>query len=160
MTPFATLRCNSPEATRKVAGSIAPLLRAGDVVLLDGDLGAGKTTFAQGLAAALGVTDNVTSPTFTLIHSYPTDAGYELHHVDVYRLERLSEIVDLGLPELLDDDGVAVVEWGRRAAGALPPEYLQVQLAMTDVDDERVLELDSRGDGWELRRPAVLAAVT
>jgi tRNA threonylcarbamoyladenosine biosynthesis protein TsaE len=146
-----TCTCPDPDATKKVAASIAPLLQPGDVVLLDGDLGAGKTTFAQGLAEALGVEEAVTSPTFTLVRVYDTTAGFPLCHVDVYRLERLSEVVELAIPEMLDDGAVAVVEWGKRAAAALPPEYLEVTLDVTGDEEERRLTLNPVGPSWQAR---------
>ena len=94
-------RTRSVEATRQVAAALEPLLRPGDVILLSGDLGAGKTAFVQGLAAALGVKEQVTSPTFTLAASY--EGRLRLHHLDVYRLDNLAEVLDLDLPELLED---------------------------------------------------------
>ena len=109
---------HSQAATQAVAAAIAKTLLPGDVLLLDGDLGAGKTTFTQGLARAMGVGEVVTSPTFSLVRSYPTAFGVELIHVDVYRLDTLAEIVALGLPEMLEDGAVAVVEWGERALPA------------------------------------------
>jgi tRNA threonylcarbamoyladenosine biosynthesis protein TsaE len=151
-----SLTSRSVEETRAAAASLAPLLRAGDVILLDGDLGAGKTTFTQGLAQALGVTDPVTSPTFTLVHTFRTSAGFDLVHVDVYRLETESEIVDLALPELVDDNAVAVVEWGQRAASSLPPPSLEIQLALTDTDGERVITFNPLQPDWD-RRLAALA---
>ena len=102
-----------------MAAAIAKTLLPGDVLLLDGDLGAGKTTFTQGLARAMGVGEPVTSPTFTLVRSYPTAFGVELIHVDVYRLDTLAEIVALGLPEMLEDGAVAAIEWGE-TGGAGP----------------------------------------
>lgn len=143
--------CADPEATKKVAASLAPLLQPGDVILLDGDLGAGKTTFAQGLGEALGVREPVTSPTFTLIRTYQTDAGFLLCHVDVYRLERLSEVVELAIPEMLDDGAVAVVEWGKRAAAALPGDCLEITLEVTGTEGERLLTLNPVGLSWQAR---------
>src|SRR5262245_41809698 len=106
------LRTCSLDDTAGIAAAVAATVRAGDVVLLAGDLGAGKTTFTKGLAAALGYPDTVTSPTFTLVHTY---AGGRLtvHHADVYRLDRTGEVLDLALSELLDErNAVVVVEWG------------------------------------------------
>jgi tRNA threonylcarbamoyladenosine biosynthesis protein TsaE len=149
------LTSHSVAETQSVAEALAPLLCPGDVILLDGDLGAGKTTFTQGLARALGVTEPVTSPTFTLVHTFPTGPGFDLVHVDVYRLESESEIIDLALPELLDDNAVAVVEWGKRAAAALPPPSLEIQFALTDIDGERVITFNPIAPDWEQRLAAL-----
>jgi tRNA threonylcarbamoyladenosine biosynthesis protein TsaE len=145
------LTTRSVADTQAVAAALAPLLRPGDVILLDGDLGAGKTTFTQGLARALGVKEPVTSPTFTLVHTFPTEPGFDLVHVDVYRLEHESEIIDLALPELLDDNAVAVVEWGKRAAAGLPPPSLEIQFVLTDIDGERVITFKPIHPDWEQR---------
>jgi tRNA threonylcarbamoyladenosine biosynthesis protein TsaE len=151
MTSRFVVACADVAATQAAGAMVAEALRPGDVVLLDGDLGAGKTTFAQGLARALGVREPVTSPTFTLMQIYPTAASFDLCHVDVYRLERLSEVVDLALPELLEDGAAAIIEWGQKAAAALLPDFLRVDLALTDVEGERLLTFDSVGPRWEAR---------
>ena len=107
--------------TRALAAALAPVCRPGDVLLLSGDLGAGKTTFAQGFAPALGVDEPVTSPTFTLVRlrgrAGPTGVR-TLLHADVYRLDHLGEIADLGLGQLVEDGAVALVEWGTPPTGA------------------------------------------
>lgn len=146
--------CPEERATRALAARLAGCLRPGDVILLQGDLGAGKTTFTQGLAAALGVDVAVTSPTFTLMNIYNTTAGFDLIHVDVYRLERLFEVVDLALPEMLEDGSVVVIEWGERARAALPGSYLGVRIDRGDGPDEqaRTLTLRPAGGSWEARR--------
>jgi len=159
MTAAFEVTCSGPAATQAVAAALAPFLQPGDVILLDGDLGAGKTTFTQGLARALGVNEVVTSPTFTLMRSYRTSEGFELLHVDVYRLERLSDVADLALPEFLDDGAVAVIEWGQKAAPALPPDHLQVRFALTDDDAERRLTFEAEGSAWERRFEEVGVAV-
>jgi len=146
---------HSVAETQAAAAALAPLLRPGDVVVLDGDLGAGKTTFTQGLARALGVEGPVTSPTFTLVHTYPTRAGFDLLHVDVYRLESESEIIDLALPELIDDNAVAIVEWGNRAASSLPPPCLEIQIRLTETDGERLIAFKSTRPDWEQRLAAL-----
>ena len=148
------LRTGGPAATRALGAALATALRPGDVVLLAGDLGAGKTTLTQGIAAGLGVTDVVTSPTFTLVRSHPCRPGAapgvrELLHADLYRLDQLAEVADLGLGELVEEGAVAVVEWGDVAAPLLGPGALVVVLADTG-DDERVLELRAE-DGWSDR---------
>lgn len=149
-----TVQCPDPAATERLAGRLAPLLHPGDLILLEGDLGAGKTAFTQGLARAMGVTEAVTSPTFVLVNQYRTEAGGELVHVDVYRLERLSEVVDLALPEMLDDGAVVVVEWGERAAAALPPDHLHIRITAGN-GDERTFVLEPKGAGWEQRLAGV-----
>jgi tRNA threonylcarbamoyladenosine biosynthesis protein TsaE len=159
MTPVLEITCESPAATQAVAAAIAKTLLPGDVLLLDGDLGAGKTTFTQGLARAMGVDDVVTSPTFSLVRSYPTSFGVELIHADVYRLDDLSEIIALGLPEMLDDGAVAAIEWGERAAPALGPEHLGIRLALTDVDGERRITLTPQGSRWQARWDDIAGAL-
>ena len=118
------LRTTSAEATRAVGAALAGVLRPGDVVLLVGDLGAGKTTFAQGVAAGLGVGEQVTSPTFTLLRPYACAAPggaanpgavRSLLHADLYRLDRTLEVAELGLGELVEDEAAALVEWGDMA---------------------------------------------
>jgi tRNA threonylcarbamoyladenosine biosynthesis protein TsaE len=126
-----TLVSRSPEETRAIAARVAGLLRPGDVVLLHGDLGAGKTTFAQGLGAALGVVDFIQSPTFTLVNDYATQSGAPgiavVHHLALYRLEGDDELDSIGYDDFLAPaDGVSVVEWPERAAGRLPAAGLLV----------------------------------
>jgi tRNA threonylcarbamoyladenosine biosynthesis protein TsaE len=145
------IRCDGPAATQTVAAAIARILLPGDVLFLDGDLGAGKTTFTQGLARAMGVEEVVTSPTFALVRSYPTAFGIELIHADVYRLDHLADIVALGLPEMIDDGAVAVIEWGERAGPAVGAERLHVRLSLTDVEGERRLTLVPEGTRWRAR---------
>jgi tRNA threonylcarbamoyladenosine biosynthesis protein TsaE len=126
----------SPGATRELAGRLARLCRPGDVVLLIGDLGAGKTVFAQGFAAALGVEGPVTSPTFALVRQYRCGVDSPiglLIHADVYRTGSLDEVADLALAELVEEDAVALVEWGDLAAPALGPSALEVTLAVPDA---------------------------
>ncbi len=125
----------SPEETRALAGRLARVCRPGDVVLLVGDLAAGKTVFAQGFAAALGVPGPVTSPTFALVRQYRcgrASAVRQLIHADVYRTASLDEVVDLALAELVEEDAVALVEWGDLAAPALGESALEVTLAVPD----------------------------
>ncbi len=155
-----TLRTTSVDQTRALAAGLAPLARAGDLIVLAGDLGTGKTAFTQGFAAGLGVLEPVTSPTFTLVQTH--DGRLPLHHVDVYRLERLAELADLALPELLDGEGVTVIEWGDVVATALPADYLEVRLAYPPGDpgeNERRLDLRCVGRRWHARREALEAAL-
>jgi len=151
--------CPDVATTQAVAAAVAGLVEVGDVLLLDGELGAGKTAFTQGLAAAMGVTEAVTSPTFTLVRHYPAPGGIELLHADVYRLDRLDEIVALGLPELIEERAVAVVEWGERAAPALAPDYLVVRLEETGGEGERTVSLRPVGERWLARAERLGEAV-
>ena len=153
----------SAAQTRALAAGLAALLVPTDVVLLSGDLGAGKTTFAQGLARGLGVAEEVTSPTFTLVRSYdgcwPDGRPMRLLHADVYRLEHLQEVLDLGLAELVEENAAAVVEWGEAAVPALAPDYLQIDLSFGSGDDHRRLRARLVGPRWEARRTAVARAL-
>jgi tRNA threonylcarbamoyladenosine biosynthesis protein TsaE len=114
-------------ATARLGAAIATGLQAGDVVALWGDLGAGKTTLARAILRALGVTEDVPSPTFTLVQGYDT-ARFPVAHYDLYRLKNAREMRELGFDEALED-GVALVEWPERAPEALPPDALHVRLA-------------------------------
>lgn len=148
---------SSPEDTRALAARLAALAEPGDLVVLSGELGAGKTCFVQGFARALGVTDTVTSPTFTLAREYR--GRLTVHHLDVYRLSQLDEVIDLALPELLDAPSVTLIEWGDAIVPALPADFLEVRLAYGEGDDERVVEVDTVGLRWSARAAAVAAAV-
>lgn len=142
-------RTRGVDATRALAAAVAGLATAGDVILLSGELGAGKTAFAQGFGAGLGVKDQITSPTFTLARHY--EGNLALHHVDVYRLERYSELQDIGINELVDGSGVVLIEWGDAVASALASDYLEVTLTYGDADDDRLLELRCVGNRWSAR---------
>lgn len=152
-----TLGTKGPDDTRDLGAAIAPLLERGDIVLLAGELGAGKTCLVQGVARGLGVDEWVTSPTFTLVRSYR--GRLELFHADVYRLEHLEEVTELGLPELIDGTGVAMIEWGDVAAPALPADSLEIRLVHGDADDDRHVTVSVVGERWAARLPAVAAAL-
>lgn len=151
------VRTSSVDETRKLAAALAELARPGDLVVLAGDLGAGKTAFVQGFGRALDVDEPITSPTFTLAQQY--DGRFTVHHLDVYRLELLGEVADLGLSELLDDGGVTLIEWGDVIAPVLPSEYLEVRLTFGGADDERRIALRPVGPGWAGRQQSLLHAV-
>jgi tRNA threonylcarbamoyladenosine biosynthesis protein TsaE len=151
---------SSATETRALASAVATLVGPGDVLLLGGDLGAGKTTFAQGFGAGLGVKEPVTSPTFTLVRPYDSAPGRpSLLHVDVYRLDQLAEVLDLGLAEQVEDDAVAVVEWGIDAAPAFGPDHLEIEimlgLADPAQDDVRMLRFHPVGRRWMARADAL-----
>lgn len=144
------LRTETAEDTRAVGASMAPLLRARDAVILTGELGAGKTTLVQGLARGLDVVDQVASPTFTLIREYR--GRLDVAHVDVYRLDRVQDVVDLGLDELGDGESVLLVEWGDAIEHLLPTDHLTVELTSLDAHGEpREIVLESDGASWAER---------
>ncbi|MEI7593524.1 MAG: tRNA (adenosine(37)-N6)-threonylcarbamoyltransferase complex ATPase subunit type 1 TsaE [Actinomycetes bacterium] len=144
--------------TRHIASMVAELARPGDLVLLAGELGAGKTAFTQGFGATLGVTEPITSPTYTLVSQY---AGrIDLNHLDVYRLEQLAEVLDIGLPEMLEEGGVTIVEWGDSIIPALPADYLLISLSYGDSDDDRSIEFETVGIPWTARTRALAAALS
>ncbi len=147
----------SADDTREMAAQLAGVAKAGDVVLLSGDLGSGKTTFAQGFGRGLGVVEPIVSPTFTLVRAYP--GRLPLVHCDVYRLDHLQEVIDLDLPELLDEGGVALVEWGDVIASTVPPDFLEVRVEFGDDDDERRFALRAVGPSWASRLGPVWAAL-
>jgi tRNA threonylcarbamoyladenosine biosynthesis protein TsaE len=148
------LRVSSLDGTRAVAAALAGLSREGDVILLAGDLGSGKTAFAQGFGWALGVTEPITSPTFTLVHSYDT-GGVTLHHADLYRLDQISEVADLALAEYR---GIVLVEWGDVAESVFG-DHLVVRLDVVDDEpDARVIEIRPIGGAWARRWGALQTA--
>jgi len=153
-----SLHCRSLADTRGVASALANMARTGDVLILSGEMGAGKTAFAQGFAAGLGVDEPVTSPTFTLVHTYDT-GRVNLHHADLYRLDRLSEVADLALAELVEGDGILLVEWGDPAASMLG-DHLEIRLLHDERDDDaRLVTVRGVGRAWAARWERVEAAV-
>ena len=148
---------HTADETHALGRRVGALLRAGDVVVLDGELGTGKTVFAKGIAIALGISEPVVSPTFTVVREY--DAPTPLVHVDVYRLDHLQELHDLGFDDLVGSDAVTVVEWGDRVSALLPADRLDVHLALGAGDDERSVSLEAAGISWAGRRDPLVAAV-
>ena len=137
-----TVHSATPGATRKLGERVGPLLRAGDVVLLSGELGAGKTVLAQGIGRGLGVTDPIKSSSFVIMNEY--DGGsLRLYHADLYRLEDPEQVAELALEELAAK-GVLVVEWPERALDEMPPEHLLLRLAY-DGAKARTIEIESVG---------------
>jgi tRNA threonylcarbamoyladenosine biosynthesis protein TsaE len=146
------VKITSADAMQRAARRLASLLRPGDVIGLVGDLGAGKTVFVKGLADGLGIDPiHVASPTFTLINEY-RGGKLVLHHVDLYRLERAEELVELGLEEIVAGEGVCAIEWVDRFAGVAGDDWLEVRIAFAPRD-ARSLEVVPHG-----ARAQVLAA--
>ena len=152
-----TVVTKSVDDTRALGGEVAALTKPGDVIVLAGELGTGKTAFTQGLARGLGVEEPVTSPAFILVRSYV--GRLPLTHIDVYRLDHIQELVDLGIAELVDEGGVTVVEWGDVVLPALPADFLEVRLEHGEADDDRQVRLRARGRSWAPRMDALARAV-
>ncbi len=148
-----TVRTTDAAETQRVAAALADLLEEGDVLVLSGDLGAGKTCFTQGLGRALGITDRITSPTFTLANRYEGDRT--LNHLDVYRIEQLADTLDLDLPELMED-GITAIEWGEQILPVLGDDLLIIRLRHVETDS-RVLEFEPHGARWAPRAEALRA---
>jgi tRNA threonylcarbamoyladenosine biosynthesis protein TsaE len=138
----ADLVAVSPEETAAVGERLGACLGPGDVVGLTGELGAGKTCFVQGLVRGLGVTTAATSPTFVLVNEYR--GRVRVHHVDLYRTESLTELLDLGLEEMLDD-GVTLIEWADRCEALLPARAIRVHIDGVG-DEPRRIRITRPGD--------------
>lgn len=166
-------RTASANDTRALATAVAGCVRDGDLLVLTGDLGAGKTCFTQGLARGLEIDDRITSPTFALVAEH--QGRLDLHHLDVYRLDDAGSALDLDLPELLEA-GVTVIEWGERIAEILPADRLTIELryppvdppvdadwredpAAVPVEDERDLCFSLGGPSWQERADDLADAI-
>ncbi|WP_243388521.1 tRNA (adenosine(37)-N6)-threonylcarbamoyltransferase complex ATPase subunit type 1 TsaE [Bacillus kexueae] len=135
---------NGPEETAKIASSLADRLKKGDVITLEGDLGAGKTTFTKALAKGLGINRTVNSPTFTIIKEY-TEGRLPLYHMDVYRMDDSEE--DLGFDEYFEADGVTVVEWARIIQDQLPVSRLEISIHHIE-NNKRKIVLEPIGERY------------
>jgi tRNA threonylcarbamoyladenosine biosynthesis protein TsaE len=142
----------STDETRAIAAALSSALQGGDIVVLSGDLGAGKTAFVQGAAEGLGVRAHVTSPSFVLVREYAGRA--RVVHVDVYRLSSLQELIDLGYEELFAPDAVTFIEWGDAVSGALPDDRVEVDLRASD-DETRRITISARGPTARARLEAM-----
>lgn len=138
MTPIRLIS-RSPDETRAAAASLVSHLHAGSVLALHGDLGAGKTCFIQGLAAALGVADSVSSPTYSLINEYRGRIPF--YHADLYRLDDPAEALRAGLDDYLHGDGVTAIEWAERSEILLPQHTIHIRLRAGESPNERVIEI-------------------
>ncbi len=139
------VRTNHAEETLQFSKELAQKLQPGDVITLEGDLGAGKTTFTKGLAMGLDINKNVSSPTFTIIKEY--NGRLPLYHMDVYRLEGSDE--DLGFDEYFEGQGVTVVEWAHLIEDQLPEELLQINITHGE-ENSRNLTITPKGKRYEM----------
>ncbi len=141
-------RTHSVERTRQVAAALAEAVEPGSVVTLDGDLGAGKTHFTQGLAAALGIADSVTSPTFNLMVAYE-GGRIPLYHFDLYRLEDPYQLEDLAFYEIVEGDGVSCIEWASKFPDEMPEDRLEVFIGV-EGEGERLIRACALGQAQAL----------
>ncbi|MFO7584160.1 MAG: tRNA (adenosine(37)-N6)-threonylcarbamoyltransferase complex ATPase subunit type 1 TsaE [Anaerolineales bacterium] len=150
---MAVLTTHSPEETRQLGRKLGQLLRPGDLLCLQGDLGAGKTTLTQGIAEGWGSADSVSSPTFVMVNLYRAADGTPLYHMDAYRIESLPEAAQLGLDDMLAE-GALIVEWPERIEPLLPKERLW--LTLTHISEtERQLEINANGARHETLLQAI-----
>ena len=143
------LQTHSYQETEALGKKLADSLKAGDVILMNGDLGVGKTTFTRGLAQGLGIKKNVKSPTFTLIREYQ-DGRLPLYHMDAYRLES-SPDEDLGFDEYFNGNGVTIVEWPQFIKDEVPDDHMSINIKRLENDDDRQIVLKLHGDSYQQR---------
>ncbi len=137
----------SPEQTRRIGARLGGALQAGDVICLQGDLGAGKTTFVQGVAQGWGSLDSVSSPTFIIVNEYRRANGDKLFHMDAYRLDSAPEAEELDLDSMLAD-GALLIEWPERIDGLIPDEHLWIQLEHIN-EEEREMKFKAAGRRYD-----------
>ncbi len=146
--------------TERLGEMLGAWLLPGDIVLLHGDLGAGKTTLTKGIARALGVTDTVSSPSFALVNEYALPL-FRLFHLDLYRLNDPADLESIGFAELTStEDGIAIVEWPERAGARLPDRYLLVEIAYAAAGCRTVRVSGFPAPGWLERLPALQRALS
>lgn len=143
-----TYHTTNEQETKRLAAALSRLLSPGSVILLEGQLGAGKTTFTKGLAEELGIKRAIKSPTYTLIREY-TEGRLPLYHMDLYRLEETGAD-EMGLEEYFEGEGVSVVEWGSLVEEEMPDEFLKISFSVTDeAGMERDIQLEAVGKRYE-----------
>lgn len=142
------INTNNVNETIKLAENISAFLKKGDVICLTGDLGTGKTHFSKGIAKGLKVSENITSPTFTIINEYRSGT-LPLFHFDVYRVNDTNEILDIGFDEYIYGDGVTLIEWANLIEEILPDNFLHIKIEKTAIENERKFTLTPFGKGYD-----------
>lgn len=137
----------SSSETERLGKMLGKLLKKGEIILLSGDLGTGKTVLTKGIAKGMNILDYVTSPTFMIVNEHL--GNIPLYHFDVYRIEDYKELYDIGYEEYFYDNGVCVIEWPERIKPLIPKENLLIQINMGETDDERLIELTSFGKEYD-----------
>ena len=138
----------SVEDTQKLAKFLAKFLEVEDIILLDGDLGAGKTTFTQSLAKALGIEEVVNSPTFSIVNEYEFNKGV-LYHFDLYRIEEAEELFDIGFEEYFLKEGIIIIEWAEKFINEIPQPWLKIYITKED-ENSRIFQITGIGNKWEM----------
>ena len=141
------IRLKNLKDTEEFGIKLGKLLKAGHIVCLNGDLGAGKTTLTKSIGIGLDVDEYITSPSFTLINQYR--GRMMVYHFDVYRLEDVDELYDLGFDEYFFGDGVSIIEWAERIEKFIPEDRIVIEIKKTDDVDERILHISGYGKGYE-----------
>lgn len=140
------MRLSNLEATREFGIKLGKLLKSGDIICLNGDLGAGKTTLTKSIGLGLGVSDYITSPTFTLINEY---AGrIPVYHIDVYRLENVHELDDLGFDDYFYGKGISIIEWAEKIENTLPKDRTVISIKRGENDNERIIKISGFGNRY------------
>lgn len=141
------IRLKGLKETEKFGVKLGKLLKAGDIVCLNGDLGAGKTTLSKSIGLGLGVEDYITSPTFNLINEYT--GRLTMYHFDVYRLENVDDLYDLGFDDYFYGNGVCVIEWADRIEGLIPADRIVLDIENGEDSEERIIKIQGKGSSYE-----------
>ncbi|MBN2439909.1 MAG: tRNA (adenosine(37)-N6)-threonylcarbamoyltransferase complex ATPase subunit type 1 TsaE [Spirochaetales bacterium] len=135
--------------TIKIGTHIGERLKKGAIVCLEGSLGAGKTTLVKGIARALGITEEVTSPSFTIVSSY--SGRCDLYHIDLYRIEYVDELYDIGIDDLLYGNGITIIEWGEKIESYLPKDIIKINLLINE-DNSRKISISGLGEDLDNKK--------
>jgi len=138
---------NSHDDTFSIGIKISSFLCAGSVIALNGTLGSGKTFITKSIAAGLNLTENITSPTYTIINEYPLPSGLVLYHIDAYRLKNINDFEDIGGMEILHSNNICIIEWSERISSALPVNVITITLDITG-EQSRQIKIEGLKGEW------------